>query len=213
MGCCNKIKSDAPRVRMGTDTIFSVVLYRYNGEIGTIIGQNVEEEIDPSTLVNIEAEVLSGGRAEAVDVRINYCLLNIELSKEITNRLGLGLYSLRLKVREVDSRFSDGYRDVTLMTDLCQVVPEGAYTGKPKENVAVVIAQLATGKSAYQLYLDTTTDNPKKTLPEWLASFTGKTGKSAYQSYLETTSDDPKMSEQEWSTGGWLVFAELLKRI
>ena len=213
MGCCNKIKSDAPRVRMGTDTIFSVVLYRYNGEIGTIIGQHVEEEIDPSTLVNIEAEVLSGGRAEAVDVRINDRLLNIELSKEITNRLGLGLYSLRLKVREVDSRFSDGYRDVTLMTDLCQVVPEGAYTGKPKENVAVVIAQLATGKSAYQLYLDTTTDNPKKTLPEWLASLTGNTGKSAYQSYLDTTTDEPKMSEEEWATGGWLMFAELLKRI
>lgn len=214
MGCCNKIKSDAPRVRMGTDTIFSVVLYRYNGEIGAIIGQHVEEEeIDPSTLVNIEAEVLSGGRAEAVNMHINDRLLNIEVSKELTQRLGLGLYSLRLKVREVDSRFSDGYRDVTLMTDLCQVVPEGAYTGKPKENVAVVIAQLATGKSAYQLYLDTTTDNPKKTLPEWLASLTGNTGKSAYQSYLDTTTDEPKMSEQEWSTGGWLVFAELLKRI
>ena len=213
MGCCNKIKSDAPRVRMGTDTIFSVVLYRHNGEIGTSPDPNIADVIDPSPLANIEAEVLSAGRAEAVDVRINDRLLNIELSKEITNRLGLGLYSLRLKVREVDSRFSDGYRDVTLMTDLCQVVPEGAYTGKPKENVAVVIAQLATGKSAYQLYLDTTTDNPKKSKEEWLASFTGKTGKSAYQSYLETTSDDPKMSEQEWSTGGWLVFAELLKRI
>ena len=198
MGCCNKIKSDAPRVRMGTDTIFSVVLYRYNGEIGTIIGQHVEEEIDPSTLVNIEVEVLSGGRAEAVDVRINDRLLNIELSKEITNRLGLGLYSLRLKVREVDSRFSDGYRDVTLMTDLCQVVPEGAYTGKPKENVAVVIAQLATGKSAYQLYLDTTTDNPKKTLPEWLASQKGDKGDSAYDDYLKTTTDNPKKSKEEW---------------
>ena len=198
MGCCNKIKSDAPRVRMGTDTIFSVVLYRYNGEIGTIIGQHVEEEIDPSTLENIEAEVLSSGRAEAVDVRINGRLLNIEVSKELTQRLGLGLYSLRLKVREVDSRFSDGYRDVTLMTDLCQVVPEGAYTGKPKENVAVVIAQLATGKSAYQLYLDTTTDNPKKPLPEWLASHKGDKGDSAYQIYLATTTDNPKKTEEEW---------------
>ena len=198
MGCCNKIKSDAPRVRMGTDTIFSVVLYRYNGEIGTTIGQNVEEEIDPSSLENIEAEVLSSIRAEAVDVRINSRLLNIEVSKELTQRLGLGLYSLRLKVREVDSRFSDGYRDVTLMTDLCQVVPEGAYTGKPKENVAVVIAQLATGKSAYQLYLDTTTDNPKKTLPEWLDSHKGEKGDSAYDDYLKTTTDNPKKSKEEW---------------
>ena len=198
MGCCNKTKSNAPRVRIGTDTIFSVALYRHNGEIGTSPDPNIADVIDPSTLVNIEAEVLSGGRAEAVDVRINDRLLNIELSKEITNRLGLGLYSLRLKVREVDSRFSDGYRDVTLMTDLCQVVPEGAYTGKPKENVAVVIAQLATGKSAYQLYLDTTTDNPKKTLPEWLASQKGDKGDSAYDDYLKTTTDNPKKSKEEW---------------
>ena len=42
---------------------------------------------------------------------------------------------------------------------------------------------------------------------------TGKTGKSAYQHYLDTTSDETKMSEREWATGGWLVFAELLKRI
>ena len=275
MGCCNKTKSNAPRVRIGTDTIFSVAFYRHNGEIGTSPDPNIADVIDPSTLVNIEAEVLSAGRAEAVDVRINDRSLNIELSKEITNRLGLGLYSLRLKVREEDARFSDGYRDVTLLADLCQVVPDGSDTGKSKENISVVIAQLATGKSAYQHYLDTTTDNPKKTLPEWLAShkgdkgdsayddylktttdnpkktlpewlasqkggkgdsayqiylatttdnpkkteeewlasLTGNTGKSAYQSYLDTTTDEPKMSEEEWATGGWLVFAELLKRI
>ena len=275
MGCCNKTKSNAPRVRVGTDTIFSVALYRHNGEIGTSPDPNIADVIDPSTLASIEAEVLSAGRAEAVDVRINGRLLNIELSKEITNRFGLGLYSLRLKVREEDARFSDGYRDVTLLADLCKVVPDGSDTGKSKENVSVVIAQLATGKSAYQSYLDTTTDNPKKTeeewlashkgdkgdsayddylktttdnpkktLPEWLASqkgdkgdsayddylktttdnpkkskeewlasHKGDTGKSAYQSYLETTSDEPKMSELEWATGGWLVFAELLKRI
>ena len=167
MGCCNKTKSNAPRVRIGTDTIFSVALYRHNGDIGASPAPNVSDVIDPSTLVNIEPEVLSGGRAEAADVRIDGSLLNIEVSKELTQRLGLGLYSLRLKVREVDSRFSDGYRDVTLMTDLCQVVPEGAYTGKPKENVAVVIAQLTTGKSAYQSYLDTTNDSPKMTEAEW----------------------------------------------
>ena len=244
MGCCNKTKSNAPRVRVGTDTIFSVALYRHNGEIGTSPDPNIADVIDPSTLASIEAEVLSAGRAEAVDVRINDRLLNIELSKELTQRLGLGLYSLRLKVREEDARFSDGYRDVTLLADLCQVVPDGSDTGKSKENISVVIAQLAPGQSAYQHYLDTTTDNPKKTLPEWLAShkggkgdsayqiylatttdnpkkteeewltsLTGNTGKSAYQSYLETTSDDPKMSEQEWATVGWLVFAELLKRI
>lgn len=198
MGCCNKTKSNAPRVRIGTDTIFSVALYRHNGDIGASPAPNVSDVIDPSTLVNIEAEVLSGGRAEAADVRIDGSLLNIEVSKELTQRLGLGLYSLRLKVREKDARFTDGYRDVTLLADLCQVVPDGSDTGKSKENVSVIIAQLATGKSAYQLYLDTTTDNPKKPLPEWLASHKGDKGDSAYDDYLKTTTDNPKKSKEEW---------------
>lgn len=88
-------------------------------------------------------------------------------------------------------------------------------TDNPKKSETEWLASLKgeKGDSAYQLYIDTTTDNPKKSKEEWLASFTGKTGKSAYQHYLDTTSDDPKMSEQEWATGGWLVFAELLKRI
>jgi hypothetical protein len=64
-----------------------------------------------------------------------------------------------------------------------------------------------TGKSAYQSYLDTTSDAPKKTEVEWLASLKGKdgtngtngtNGKSAYQSYLDTTSDSPKLSEADW---------------
>lgn len=82
------------------------------------------------------------------------------------------------------------------------------------------------GKSAYQEYLDTTNDQPKKSREEWLASLAGQdgksaydlaveagyegskesylaslkgnTGKSAYQHYLDTTSDEPKLSLQEW---------------
>ena len=82
------------------------------------------------------------------------------------------------------------------------------------------------GKSAYQEYLDTTSDDPKKSKEEWLASLAGRdgksayelavedgyegskesylaslkgdTGKSAYQHYLDTTNDDPKLSLEEW---------------
>lgn len=58
-----------------------------------------------------------------------------------------------------------------------------------------------TGKSAYQSYLDTTADNPKKSESEWIVSLkgtNGTNGKSAYQSYLDTTSDNPKLSEADW---------------
>ena len=204
-----------------------------------------KDVIDPRMLASIEAEIRNEfGDSEAVVTNIDGKLLKLEVTKELTQRMGLGLYRLGLKIREADARFTDGYRDITLVSELCQVVSDGAEAGQENTEISVAIAQLATGKSAYQHYLDTTTDNPKKTLPEWLAShkgdkgdsayddylktttdnpkkskeewlasFTGNTGKSAYQSYLETTSDDPKMSEEEWATGGWLVFAELLKRI
>ena len=208
------MKGNAPRVRIGTDTIFSVALYRHDGEIGTSPDPDVADVIDPHTLTKIDAEVLSdSGLVEAVDVRIDGHLLTIEISQELTMRMSLGLYRLRLKVREEDARFSDGYRDVTLLADLCQVVSDDADTGLPKANISVAVSQLATGKSAYQSYLETTTDNPKKSETEWLASFKGEKGESAYQSYLGTTNDNPKMTEAEWATGGWIVVLEMLKKL
>ena len=276
MGCCNKTQGKTPKVRIGTDTIFSVVLFRRNGSIGMSQAPEEKDVIDPRMLASIEAEIRNEfGDSEAVVTNIDGKLLKLEVTKELTQRMGLGRYRLGLKIREEDVRFTDGYRDITLVSELCQVVSDGAEAGQANTEISVAIAQLATGKSAYQLYLETTTDTPKKTLPEWLASLKGdkggdaydvyistttdnpkksraewlqslkgakgddgyqsyldtttdnpkksrkewldslkgKDGKSAYQSYLDTTSDEPKMSEQEWATGGWLVFAELLKRI
>ena len=199
MGCTNKIRSNAPRVRIGTDTIFSIALYRHDGEIGTSPDPNMGDIIDPNDLASIEAEVRTEfGGTEGVDVNIDGKLIKLEVTKEMTERLGLGCYKVRFQVRELDSRFSDGYRDVTLLSELCRVVPDGADAGLSHGNISVVIANLAEGKSAYDLYLETTTDNPKKTLPEWLASHKGEKGDSAYQDYLKTTSDNPKKTLPEW---------------
>lgn len=186
-------------MRIGTDTIFSVALYRHDGELGTSPDTDVADVIDPRTLERIEAEIRTDcGGIESVGFTIDGKLLKVEITQELTERLNLGLYKLRLKVREADSHFADGYRDVTLLTELCQVVSDGADAGLPKGNISVAIAQLATGKSAYELYLETTTDNPKKTLPEWLASFKGDTGDSAYDLYLQITTDNPKKTLPEW---------------
>lgn len=214
MGCCNKTKGKTPSVRIGTDTIFSVVLFRRNGSLGMSQAPEEKDVIDPRMLASIEAEIRNEfGDSEVVVTNIDGKLLKLEVTKELTQRMGLGRYRLGLKIREEDARFTDGYRDVTLVSELCQVVSDGAEAGQANAEISVAIAQLATGKSAYQLYLETTTDTPKKTLQEWLEGHKGEKGDSAYQSYLDTTSDEPKMSEEEWATGGWLVFAELLKRI
>nr|DAO87511.1 MAG TPA: hypothetical protein [Caudoviricetes sp.] len=183
MGCTNKTRSNAPRVRIGTDTIFSVALYRHDGEIGTSPDPNMEDIIDPNDLASIEAEVRTEfGSTEGVDVNIDGKLIKLEVTKEMTERLGLGCYKVRFRVRELDSRFSDGYRDVTLLSELCRVVPDGADAGLSHGNISVVIANLAEGKSAYQ-------------------------------SYLDTTKDEPKMTEEEWASNGWLIMLETLKEL
>lgn len=183
MGCTNKIRSNAPRVRIGTDTIFSIALYRHDGEIGTSPDPNMGDIIDPNDLASIEAEVRTEfGGTEGVDVNIDGKLIKLEVTKEMTERLGLGCYKVRFQVRELDSRFSDGYRDVTLLSELCRVVPDGADAGLSHGNISVVIANLAEGKSAYQ-------------------------------SYLDTTKDEPKMTEEEWASNGWLIMLETLKKL
>ena len=183
MGCTNKTRSNAPRVRIGTDTILSIALYRNDGGIG--VGQipDSADVVNPNELASIEAEIRNEfGVSEGVVVKTEGKVIKLEITKELTERMGLGLYKLRLKIREADARFTDGYRDVTLLTELCKVVSEGADVGKANADISIAIAQLATGKSAYQ-------------------------------SYLDTTKDEPKMTEEEWASNGWLIMLETLKKL
>ena len=122
------------------------------------------------------------------------------------------------------------YKRVRVRQAFAEVLP--ANTPASTLSAYVISAEVtqalrgAPGKSAYQEYLDTTTDTPKLSLQEWLvsqqgapgksaydlaveagfrgslsewlASQKGDVGKSAYQHYLDTTSDTPKLSLQEW---------------
>lgn len=59
------------------------------------------------------------------------------------------------------------------------------------------------GKSTYEIYVDTTSDNPVKTELEWIESqkgLPGEKGDSAYLSYVKTTTDNPVKTEAEWIT-------------
>ena len=51
------------------------------------------------------------------------------------------------------------------------------------------------GDSAYEIYKQTTQDNPIKNETEWLASLQGS---SAYEIYKQTTQDNPIKNEQAW---------------
>ena len=219
MGCANR--KNIARVRRGSDTLFMLALYRKEGG-GLQLGGNQQPDtklLKPTELDSVKAKLILDGDGRVIDdlpLKLTDKHIAFELTKEMA--ASLGLYRIVLSVREVDADYQDGYRDSSVSADLCMVVREGEEVTDPKQ-IDLHLAPLAKGEkgekgdSAYNVYLSTTTDNPKKTEEEWLDSLTGKTGKSAYQHYLDTTSDDPKMSEEEWAMGGWLVFAELLKRI
>lgn len=216
MGCAKN--KNIARVRRGSDTLFMLALYRNEGG-GLQLGGNQQPDaklLKPTELESVKAKLILDGDGRVIDnlpLKLTDKHIAFELTKEMAS--SLGLYRIVLSFREADDDYHDGYRDSTVGADLCVVVREGEEVTDPKQ-IDLHLAPLAKGDkgdSAYDDYLKTTTDNPKKSKEEWLASFTGKTGKSAYQSYLDTTSDDPKMSEQEWATGGWLVVLEMLKKI
>lgn len=57
------------------------------------------------------------------------------------------------------------------------------------------------GKSSYESYTETTTDNPVLSEADWVKSLVGKPGDpgdSAYMSYVKTTSDNPVKTEAAW---------------
>ena len=198
-----------------------LALYRKEG--GDLqLGGNQQPDtklLKPTELESVKAKLILDGYGTVIDdlpLKLTDKHIAFELTKDMA--ASLGLYRIALAVREVDANYQDGYRDSSVATELCVVVREGEEVTDPKQ-IDLHLAPLAKGEkgdkgdSAYNVYLSTTSDNPKKTEEEWLDSLMGKTGKSAYQHYLDTTSDETKMSEREWATGGWLVFAELLKRI
>lgn len=217
---CTKNKNIA-RVRRGSDTLFMLALYR-NEDGGLQLGGNQQPDaklLKPTELESVKAKLILDGDViiDNLPLKLTDKHIAFELTKEMAS--SLGLYRIVLSFREADADYHDGYRDSTVGANLCVVVREGEEVTATKDTIDLHLAPLAKGEkgdkgdSAYKVYLATTTDNPKKTEEEWLASHKGDTGKSAYQHYLDTTSDEPKMSELEWATGGWLVFAELLKRI
>jgi len=117
----------------------------------------MEDIIDPNDLAGIKAEVCTEfGGTEGVDVNIDGKLIKLEVTKEMTERLGLGCYKVRFQVRELDSRFSDGYRDVTLLSELCRVVPDGADAGLSHGNISVVIEAAAMNYRAKEMGFDAT---------------------------------------------------------
>ena len=77
----------------------------------------------------------------------------------------------------------------------------GGEAQTPTQGNVNIVVQGTAGKSAYQSYLDTTTDNPPKTEPQWVASLKGEKGDTGNVEF-EDLEDLVALLVNDLSTGG-----------
>lgn len=244
-----KLKKPLQLVQRGTDTRIPIEL----------VAQPSGEVLDLSRFERLSVKICNDAGTDATpptDIQDNHLI--VEVTADISQALGTGVYSVEVTGRVPDTAFTDGFHDYTVRTTLCRVTSDGS-DATPTKVTANVIEFLKgkDGLNNYQIavkhgyqgteeeYLDSLHGAPGKdlyqaavergykgsfddfleqqkgapgapgksnyelakeeqnftgTLTEYLASLKGVNGKSAYQSYLDTTTDDPKLTEKEWAT-------------
>lgn len=189
------------QVQRGTDTRIPVAFVK----------QPTGEPLDPATLEGLAVKVENEGGALFAEppYTIEGGQLIVEVTKEISESLGVGVYTLKATGRLADPSYEDGYHDYTITTELCRVVRDAVlYT--PTTVTANVLAGLKgkDGKSAYEIavkhgYQGTEEQFAKDIIPksnyerakelqgfqgtevDYLVSLQGAPGKDLYQAAVE----------------------------
>ena len=189
------------QVQRGTDTRIPVALVK----------QPTGEPLDPATLEGLAVRIENEGGALSAEppYTLEGGQLIVEVTKEISERLGVGVYTLKATGRLADPSYEDGYHDYTIIVELCRVVRDAVlYT--PTTVTANVLAGLKgkDGLTNYQLavkhgYQGTEEQFAKDIIPksnyerakelqgfqgteeEYLDSLHGAPGKDLYQAAVE----------------------------
>lgn len=244
-----KNKRALRRMARGADNLLPIVVYRKGGVESLDAPEPGDVPVRPEGMKNLEITLTNTtecGCSSKPAFRFDGGQIIVELSAELTNKLGKGVCRLDLTYDEPNSHYADGMRHIALSKECCNVVDPkdatepmaaeirlevqdmlkgdkgdtglSAYDWAVEQGLCstpeqfVEVFRGATGLSAYELYLATTSDSPKMSLTEWLASNKGEKGDSAYQSYLKTTNDTTKLTEKQWANANDF-FYQLLFRI
>ena len=161
--CVAGEKRSLQQVQRGTDTRIPVALVK----------QPTGEPLDPATLEGLAVRIENEGGALSAEppYTLEGGQLIVEVTKEISERLGVGVYTLKATGRLADPSYEDGYHDYTIIVELCRVVRDAVlYT--PTAVTANVLEGLKgdTGLSAYELAVQ---EGYQGTLQEWLRSLGG----------------------------------------
>ena len=177
VGGGGKPKKPLQLVQRGTDTRIPIEL----------VAQPSGEVLDLSRFERLSVKLFNDAGTDATpptDIQDNHLI--VEVTADISQALGTGVYSVEVTGRVPDTAFTDGYHDYTICTALCRVTSDGS-DATPTKVTANVIEFLKgkDGKSAYEIavkhgYTGTEEDWAKSLTPNGGAGGGGN-GKSAYE--------------------------------
>lgn len=209
-------KKVLPRIAIGGDHLFPVVVYRRGKDPTLDHPEESDVLVRPEEMIDLSIIIYNtecGCMAKPTAVTVQGGQLLVEISGELTNVLGSGVYRLDVSYNEMNPRYDDGKRLIVLSRDLCRAVAPSEATRLMAEELHLVVQGMIQGDkgdpglSAYEWAVREGLCN---TITQYLDLIRGAPGRSAYQSYLATTMDDPKMTEAEWANP-WGPIVELLK--
>ena len=162
-----KPKKPLQLVQRGTDTRIPIEL----------VAQPSGEVLDISRFERLSVKIFNGAGTDATpptDIQDNHLI--VEVTADISQALGTGVYSVEITGRVADTAFTDGYHDYTVCTALCRVTSDGS-DATPTKVTANVIDGLR-GLSAYEIAVK---HGYTGTEDEWAKSLIGKDGADAYE--------------------------------
>ena len=141
-----------------------------------LVAQPSGEVLDISRFERLSVKIFNDAGVDATpptDIQDNHLI--VEVTADISQALGTGVYSVEVTGRVADTAFADGYHGYTIQTALCRVTSDGS-DATPTKVTANVIDGLR-GLSAYEIVKHGYTG----TEDEWAKSLIGKDGADAYE--------------------------------
>lgn len=201
VGGDGKPKKPLQLVQRGTDTRIPIEL----------VAQPSGEVLDLSRFERLSVKLFNDGGTECAtpptDIQDNHLI--VEVTADISQALGTGVYSVEVTGRVADTAFTDGYHDYTVRTTLCRVTSDGSDATPTKVTANVIeVLKGKDGMNNYQLavkhgYQGTEEQFAKDIIPksnyerakeiqgfqgteeEYLDSLHGAPGKDLYQAAVE----------------------------
>lgn len=164
----DKPKKSLQLVQRGTDTRIPLEL----------VAQPSGEVLDLSRFEQLRVKIFNDAGTECAtpptDIQDNHLI--VEVTADISQALGTGIYSVEVTGRVADTAFADGFHDYTVRTTLCRVTSDGS-DATPTKVTASVIEGLR-GLSAYEIAVK---HGYTGTEDEWAKSLVGNDGADAYE--------------------------------